>query len=77
MQIHSAIPLFKGYISDLKKKKLDTIKNKDKMKTIENILTELIFFVIKTDDKNPLTCEGEPNKDRQKLIRELKFIEVL
>ena len=47
------------------------------MKFIESILTELIFFAIQTEDKDPLTWEGEPSKDRQKLIRELKLIEVL
>ena len=77
LRIHSAIPILKGYITDLKKKREDVIRSKDKMKIIENILIGLIFFVIETDEKDPFICEGEPNKDRQKLIRELKFVEIL
>ena len=76
-RIHAAVPYLKEYITDLKKKREDIFKNKERMKFIESILTELIFFVIQTEEKDPLTWEGEPSKDRQKLIRELKLIEVL
>lgn len=35
------------------------------------LLSSLIFYVTTTEDDNPYTCEGIPNKRRQKILREL------
>lgn len=77
LQIHSAIPILKEYCWDLRKGYKDKVTSKERMKRVEKTLSELIFFVTDTEDKDPLTCEGIPNQQRQKLIRELNVIEIL
>ena len=43
-------------------------------RNIANLLEDIVFFVIKketsSDRKDPLTEEGKPDRDRQKLLRE-------
>jgi hypothetical protein len=77
MTIHAAIPMLKEYVWDIRMKREEKMRNKDRMKKIENILTELIFFVTETEDSDPFTCEGIPYKERQKILRELKVVEIL
>lgn len=55
LRIHSAVPFLKEYIIDLKKKREDIFKNKDRMKFVESILTDFIFYVIDTEEKDPFT----------------------
>lgn len=47
------------------------------MKTFEELLRKMVFFVTKTDSMDPFTCEGTPNKMAQKYFRELKIIDML
>ena len=47
------------------------------MNNLEQLLTELIFFVTETEVSDPFICEGIPYESRQKLMRELKVVEVL
>lgn len=55
----------------------EKLRNKERMKKVELLITDLIFFITETEDTDPFTCEGIPNKERQKLMRELKVIEIL
>lgn len=55
MTIHAAIPLLKEYVWDIRMGREEKMRNKDRMKKIENILTELIFFVTETEDSDPFT----------------------
>lgn len=41
------------------------------------ILNDLVFFLIKTESKDPLNCVGIPNVDRQRIMKDFKFIELL
>lgn len=77
LTIHAAIPLLKEYVSDIRNGREEKLRNKERMRKIENLLTEVIFFVTETEDSDPYTCEGIPYKERQKLLRELKIVEVL
>ena len=77
LSIHSAIPVLKEYVWEIRMGKGERIKNKERMKSIEDLLSHLIFFVTVTEDRDPFTCKGIPFSGRQKLMRELKFIEIL
>ena len=57
--------------------RVEKLRNKERMKKIERTIIELIFFVTETEDTDPFTCEGIPYKERQKLLRELKIVEIL
>ena len=52
-------------------------EQKESFQQIIDLLTKLIFFVTKTEETDPVKCEGIPNRPRQKLMRELKVIEAL
>ena len=60
----------------LRSKKFNEITQDMYSKVIEN-LSKLIFFVTKTESTDPVRCEGIPIKSRQKLMRELRIIELL
>ena len=75
--IHTAIPTLKEYVWDIRMGREERVKNKDRMKNLEQLLTELIFFITETEESDPFVCEGIPYKSRQKLMRELKVVEVL
>lgn len=77
LSLHAAIPVLKEYVWEIRTGKDDRLRNKDRMKKMEDILTHLIFFTSDTEDDDPFTCEGIPHKERQKLMRELKIIEIL
>ena len=47
------------------------------LKEFEELISGLIFFVCKTQTKNPFTCEGVPNLRSQNFLRELKLIDLL
>lgn len=77
LSIHAAIPFLKEYVHELRTGKQERMKNKERMKKMEALLTNIIFFVTDTEDSDPFTCEGIPFMERQKLMRELKVIEIL
>ena len=60
----------------LRSKRINEITQDMYAKAIEN-LSKLIFFVTKTESTDPVRCEGIPIKSRQKLMRELRIIELL
>ena len=65
-----------GYTRYLRADRIDEIKD-DHYRKIIDLLTKLIFFIIDTEGSDPITCTGEPSKIRQKLMRELRVIELL
>ena len=55
LYIMSAMPIFTQFIE---KAKSGEAPGKDLVKKVIICITDLIFFVIKTDSNDPLTCEG-------------------
>lgn len=47
------------------------------IKKVIQILSDLVFFLVKTESKDPLDCEGIPNQDRQRIMKDFRFIELL
>ena len=47
------------------------------MKEFEEILSNLVFFMIETDNKDPFRADGTPNKLNQKYFREIKIVDLL
>lgn len=76
LSLHAAIPVLKEYVLEIRTGKDEKLRNKERMKRMEEILTHLIFFVTDTEGSDPFTCEGIPFPGRQKLMRELKMIEI-
>jgi len=60
----------------LRKKKVDSL-TPQYFQSIESILSSLIFFTTETESTDPFTCEGIPNRKRQKYLRESRFIDFL
>ena len=47
------------------------------MKSFEDLLAKIVFFITTTDSDNPFECEGQPIVQNQKYMRELKVIDLL
>ena len=47
------------------------------MKSFEDLLAKIVFFITKTDSNDPFTCEGQPVVQNQKYMRELKVVDLL
>ena len=47
------------------------------LKLANKILSDLIFFVLRVDPNlnSPLTCQGTPDRDRQKVVREQNILQ--
>lgn len=73
--IQSSVPKIKEFIYFLRYKS-DQI-NSPYLKRFEELLTELIFFVTRTGSSDAFNCEGIPQKNPQKYLRELKIIDLL
>ena len=73
---HTVATQLYGYTKYLRANKMDMI-SQDLFEMVINILSELIFFVTKTEANDPETCEGYPINSRQKLMRELKVVDLL
>lgn len=73
--IHSCIPKIKEFVHNLRFNQ--EVLTSPYIKTFEDMLSGLIFFVIETDDKDPFKCEGFPVKKHQKFLREIKIIDLL
>jgi len=63
------------YTKYLRSEKLNEI-DKDMQQNIIELLIKLISFVTNTESNDPKTSEGSPNKPRQKLMRELRVVEL-
>ena len=57
--IHSCVPQIKEFTFNLRFKQ--QILTSPYMKGFEELLSQLIFFLIKTETKDPLRCDGVPN----------------
>lgn len=44
---------------------------------VEQLLTNMVFFLTETESRDPFTCEGIPFKKRQKQMRETRVIDKL
>ena len=56
--IHSCIPKIKEFTFNLRFNR--EVLTSPYIKTFEDMLSGLIFYIIDTDDKNPFKCEGFP-----------------
>ena len=73
---HTVSTQLYSYTKLLRADQMDMISQEMYDKVI-NILSELIFFITKTDSNDPETCEGYPIISRQKLMRELRIVDLL
>ncbi|KAL4466941.1 hypothetical protein ABPG74_010538 [Tetrahymena malaccensis] len=55
----------------------EPLPKKEYIKKVGQILSDLVLFVVKTESKNPLECEGIPIPKRQKIMKDFKLIELL
>ena len=47
------------------------------MKAFEEIMSEIVFFMVDSENKEPFECDGPPKKENQKYFREIKIIDLL
>jgi hypothetical protein len=45
--------------------------------TLEELLSNMIFFITDTESNDPFNCEGIPRKKRQRYMRETRVIDLL
>lgn len=73
--IQSCVPPIKEFIY------ITRVKSNDLrgpyMKSFEELLTKMLFFLIKSENDDPFKSDGAPNRYRQKYFRELKIIDLL
>lgn len=65
--LHSSIAVIKEYVAILRLFDKEVVENrldKTQLKKIEQQLIQIIFFITKTEDTNPYTCEGIPYPTR-------------
>ena len=74
--IHSCVDPLKHFIFYIRNKNTD-ILTVTYFVTIEELLTSMIFFTTETESNDPYTCEGIPNRKRQKFMRETRVIDLL
>jgi hypothetical protein len=58
--IHSCVPMIKEFTYNLRYN--HAVLTSPYMKAFEELLTQLIFFVIETDTSDPFTADGQPNQ---------------
>ena len=73
--IHSCIPKIKEFTQNLRFNR--EVLTSPYIKTFEDMLSGLIFFVIDTEGTDPFKCEGFPIVQHQKFLREIKIIDLL
>ena len=73
--IHSCVPMIKEFTYNLRYN--HSVLTSPYMKAFEELLSQLIFFVIETDSIDPFTADGQPYQKNQKFLREIKFIDLL
>lgn len=75
--LQASIPKLKEFVGFIRNKNTSKLTKNYYLK-IQEYLKEIIFFVIKeTDNDDPFICEGIPIKVRQKLIREIRLIDII
>ena len=73
--LQSCVPKIKEFVINLRDNPVDL--KPPYIKIFEELLVKMVFFVTKSDSKDPFTCEGSPKKEVQKYMRELKIIDLL
>lgn len=68
-----------NHFRDILKAQQTSLLSSEYLKKVLDTLKELIFFVANIEDKtvDPLECEGFPKPECQRLLKDLKLIEVL
>ncbi len=74
--IHSCVDKLKFYLYYLRKR-LSGNLTLAYFNTLEEILSNLIFFITETESIDPFICEGIPKKKRQRYMRETRVIDLL
>jgi hypothetical protein len=73
--IHSSIPSIKEFIYIVRNYPLQL--KSPYMKSFEDLLAKMVFFITTTDSTDAFSCEGQPIVRNQKYMRELKVIDLL
>lgn len=76
LRLSSSLP-FLTYLRDVFRYQIRNEDFLDVCKLALKVLTNLIFFMLKTEGSDPLECEGIPIQEHQKLFRDMKMIEIL
>ena len=74
--LQSGLTPMKEYISALREEE-DERPAEDLASGVQDILAQMIFFITDTQENNPYMCEGIPRRERQKLMRELRIVDLL
>lgn len=74
--VNSAYDILVRFINIIKNNSKEAMTNKI-LKNTSNTLVALIFFVVKTENDDPIECEGIPLIKRQKIMKDMKIIELL
>ena len=75
--IQSSVPKIKEFVFSLRQDQDKIRSSSPYLKSIEELLTKMVFFTTQTESLDPYTCEGVPVKNNQKYMRELKIIDML
>lgn len=76
LHVHSCVDLLKHFVFYIRNKNTDVL-TVTYFVQIEELLSSMIFFTTETESTDPFTCEGLPNKKRQKILRETRVIDLL
>ena len=77
LHLSSAVT-FLTYLRDMFKHQLQDDENfGDVCKRALTMLSNLIFFMIKTEGTDPFECEGIPIQEHQKIFKDMKLLEIL
>ena len=76
LHVHSCVDLLKHFVYYVRNKNTDVL-TVTYFVQIEELLSSMIFFTTETESTDPFTCEGLPNKKRQKILRETRVIDLL
>lgn len=74
--VNSAYDILVRFINIIKNSSKEAMTSKI-LKNTSNTLVALIFFVVKTENEDPIECEGIPLIKRQKIMKDMKIIELL
>lgn len=76
LRLASAVP-FLTYLRDIFRHDMRDEGFEDVCRNALKMLSNLIFFMIKTEGTDPVECDGLPIQEHQKYFRDMKLIEIL
>ena len=78
--LHSAVPKIKLFLFYIRTKQTDLL-NLPFFISVMELLKGMVYFILEikdsTDYEDPFKCEGYPNQQRQKFIRETRLLDLL